>query len=153
MLCSKSSPLLCSNDRALSSEGFFPPCFLVVQCWSNLLSAKNLLPPHASNMRQKARRCTAENWIKYEGRLQVHVEGILSQLGEECPLAGGSLHRHLCVPHRQGSVCRGALCPPLRSSASLALFLAFWNTAPSRIRPQGRRIEKYWKENNRSCWK
>lgn len=76
----------------------------------NLLSAKNLLPPHASSLRQKAHRCTPEDWIRDEGRFQVQVEGILSQLGEECPVAGGSLHRPLSVPQRGRALCAGELC-------------------------------------------
>lgn len=39
---------------------------------------------------------------------------VLSQLGEECPVMGKSLHRLFCIPWwGRALLCRGALCPPL----------------------------------------
>lgn len=110
----------------------------------NLLSAKNLLPPHASSLRQKAHRCTPEDWIRDEGRFQVQVEGILSQLGEECPVAGGLCTDPSVCPSEAGLCVQGSSVPSSEVKCLSCFVPWLLEHCPFQDKaPQGRRIEKY----------
>lgn len=125
-------PLCCAQMTELWVVRFFFPCLLIVQCRSNLLPAKNLLPPHASNMRQKPCRCTPEDWIKHEGGFQMQVQG------ESCHswVRSVSCDRKVSAQAplyplaRQGLCGTGELCALLRGEVPLLLYSLAFGTLP-----------------------